>query len=253
MKTKIIVRADDLGYSEAVNLGILKTVRAGIINNIGIMVNMPTSKAAVQSLLKITHKPLDLGLHVVICTGQPIVNANQVPSLTTDTGEFKPSKVYRNSVEDFVDLDQAIVEIEAQYARFVELVGRKPDYFEGHAVVSDNFVKALKIVAQRHQLRFLEYHFDDSPTLLNHQKLYLEMKSMQPNYNPWKTLQTTALTHHDDGYEVMVCHPGYLDDFILTHSSLTIPRTQEVAMLCAPQTRIWLWDHDVELIRYSQI
>lgn len=33
MKTKIIVRADDLGYSRAVNLGIADTVKHGIINN----------------------------------------------------------------------------------------------------------------------------------------------------------------------------------------------------------------------------
>ena len=44
MKTKIIVRADDLGYSRAVNLGIADTVKHGIINNVGLMVNMPTTE-----------------------------------------------------------------------------------------------------------------------------------------------------------------------------------------------------------------
>ncbi|UQS82816.1 ChbG/HpnK family deacetylase [Bombilactobacillus folatiphilus] len=252
MSRQIIIRADDLGYSEAVNLGIIKTVQNGLIKNVGVMVNMPTVLEAVQILQKI-NPHIDLGLHVVICMGRPLQNACQLPSLTMPDGTFKTSKMYRKATRDFVSLDEVVSEIEAQYQRFVKLVGRQPDYFEGHAVVSDNFVKGLKIVAQRHHLKYLEYHFDDQPTLVARQKLYIEMDSMEPNYDPYRTLRTTALTKHDDGYEVMVCHPGYLDNFILQHSSLTIPRTQEVAMLCDPQTKIWLWDHEVELIKYSQL
>lgn len=40
---KILIRADDLGYSRAVNYGIFDAVHNGIINNVGVMVNMPTT------------------------------------------------------------------------------------------------------------------------------------------------------------------------------------------------------------------
>ena len=40
---KIMVRADDLGYSRGVNYGIYDTVKKGVIKNIGFMVNMPDS------------------------------------------------------------------------------------------------------------------------------------------------------------------------------------------------------------------
>ena len=40
---KIMVRADDLGFSKAVNYGIYETVKNGVIRNIGFMVNMPDS------------------------------------------------------------------------------------------------------------------------------------------------------------------------------------------------------------------
>ncbi|MCT0221291.1 ChbG/HpnK family deacetylase, partial [Lactiplantibacillus plantarum] len=43
MERKVIVRADDLGYSDAVNVGIARTVHNGLINNVGVMVNMPTT------------------------------------------------------------------------------------------------------------------------------------------------------------------------------------------------------------------
>mgnify|MGYP002246915705 CR=1 FL=1 len=54
-------------------------------------------------------------------------------------------------------------------------------------------------------------------------------------------------------YSWPVFHPGYLDDDILTHSSLTIPRTQEVAMLINPDVKQWLRKQDVELIDYRDL
>ena len=38
-----MVRADDLGFSKAINYGIYETVKNGVIRNIGFMVNMPDS------------------------------------------------------------------------------------------------------------------------------------------------------------------------------------------------------------------
>ena len=47
-------------------------------------------------------------------------------------------------------------------------------------------------------------------------------------------------------------HPGYLDDYILTHSSLTINRTKEVVMLTDIKTKEWLNKENIELISYKQ-
>lgn len=48
--------------------------------------------------------------------------------MVDENGNFKSSKIYRISKEDFVIFDEIYVKIEAQYLRFLELVGRKPDY-----------------------------------------------------------------------------------------------------------------------------
>ena len=37
---RIIFRADDLGYSEGVNLGIAKTVKKGLVRTVGLIVNL---------------------------------------------------------------------------------------------------------------------------------------------------------------------------------------------------------------------
>lgn len=250
--TKIIVRADDLGYSKAINLGISETVHKGIINNVGVMVNMPETE---NGLNLIKDANVCLGLHTVICAGRPLTDPKLIPSITNDDGAFVHSKVYRSTKHDFVNLDEVVMEIEAQYQKFVELVGHDPEYFEGHAVVSDNFIKGLKIVADRHNLKFLDFALgpDSDSVPFEGRRLHVYMESMGNNYNPYDTLKRAAKAKYDDGYSMMVCHPGYLDNYILTHSSLTIPRTQEVAMLTDSKTKEWLKDNKVELLKYSDL
>ena len=41
---KIILRADDLGYSEGVNYGIARTIRKGKVRTVGLIVNLEYSK-----------------------------------------------------------------------------------------------------------------------------------------------------------------------------------------------------------------
>ena len=51
---------------------------------------------------------------------------------------------------------------------------------------------------------------------------------------------------------VFVCHPGYVDAYLLRSSSLTLNRTKEVEMLCARETREWLAAWEVELLSYDE-
>lgn len=70
---------------------------------------------------------------------------------------LKSSRTYREAWkkgECFTVLEEMVLEIEAQYQRFVELTGRQPDYFEGHAVMSRHLMQGLEIVAQRHGLKY---------------------------------------------------------------------------------------------------
>ena len=38
---RLLIRADDLGYSQGVNCGIAATVAAGLVRSVGVMTNMP--------------------------------------------------------------------------------------------------------------------------------------------------------------------------------------------------------------------
>ncbi|MCF0246078.1 MAG: ChbG/HpnK family deacetylase, partial [Ileibacterium sp.] len=45
---RVIVRADDLGYSRGVNLGIADAVNQGIITSVGVMTNMPETYSGLK-------------------------------------------------------------------------------------------------------------------------------------------------------------------------------------------------------------
>ena len=247
---RLLIRADDLGYSEAVNYGIAKTVKEGIIRSVGLMPNMPAARHGLE-LLK--GETVCYGQHTNICVGSPLTDPALIPSLCQENGAFKPSSAYRAAKEDFVVLSEVILEIEAQYRRFVELTGEEPHYFEGHAVASANFFKGLAIVAQRHGLLQVPFSPEGAVPFRN-TKLYSCMESMRPDYDPFESLKAAVQRDcGEDGCVMFVCHPGYLDDYILRTSSLTVPRTKEVAMAVNPTVRRWLEENEVALVTYDDL
>lgn len=255
---KVLLRADDLGYSEAVNYGMEKAVKEGLIQSVGVMVNMPATKHGVSLLKK---EPIAFGQHTNICAGKPLTPAHLIPSLVDEQGNFKSSKVYRNAEADFVVYDEVMLEIEAQYRRFVELFARKPDYFEGHAVASENFLKAMEAFAVQHDLKYSGLPEGEGPNnlssdafiLVNDTKVYLWMEAMQPDYDPYQSLAKMLKNLHEDGVDMMVCHPGYLDEFIIKHSSLLTSRTLEVTMLTDPAIKEKLNDLSIQQISYKEL
>lgn len=251
---ELLIRGDDLGYSEAVNYGIEKTVKEGLVGSVGVMPNMPSVRHGLKLL---EGSGVCLGQHTNVCLGKPCANPARIPSLLDENGNFKSSKVYWEAFqrgEDFVVLEEAVLEIEAQYFRFKELTGREPGYFEAHAVMSANLYRGLELVAKQHHLRYCNVSPANAEGDFDGRKVAMcKMQSMLPDYDPERSLKEAVKGGYTDRPNIFVCHPGYLDAYILRTSSLTINRTKEVEMLCDEEIQQWLTKQGVKLITFDEI
>ena len=247
---KLLIRADDLGYSEGINYGIEKSVREGIVTSVGLMVNMDASEHGVRL---ISDLELCLGCHTNISAGKPLTTPNKIPSIVDENGYFKSSSEYRNSTYDFVVYDEVILEIEAQYNKFVELTGKKPDYFDCHAIKSDTYFRAVKDIAKKYDLLYIEMTPTD--TIIKHDNTYIEahMDSTEPGYDPFSMLENIIVKANKQNIHFVILHPGYLDNYILTHSSLTFPRPKEVEMAISDKIKNLIKINNIELISYCDL
>lgn len=220
---------------------------------------MPNMPATEHGLRLLEGTGVCLGQHTNICLGRPCADPADIKSLLGENGELRSSREYREAFkrgEEFTVLEEMVIEVEAQYHRFVELTGRKPEYFEGHAVMSRHLMQALEIVAKKYQLPFSAMTpMDETSTFAGKPIVGCPMNSMLPpdEYDAKQSLKDAVVHARTDMPNIYVCHPGYLDDYILRTSSLTINRTKEVAMLCDEEMRNWLMQHDVRLMTYADI
>ena len=251
----LLIRADDVGYSYAVDLGIERSVREGLVRSVGVMPNMPEAQSGWGL---IADCDIAVGQHTNVCLGKPCADPALIPSLLQTNGEFKSSREYRAKYKegiDFVDFDEAVIEIEAQLERFIEIVGREPEYFEAHAVLSDNLNAAIAHVAREHGYKCQVPSFDPAAVVTcGDTPVRMVMRFQTPGYDPAAAIRETVEEMKDSETVVFVCHPGYLDHYILTHSSLTEDRTKEVDALIDPELRAWLEGRDdLELIDYRDL
>lgn len=247
---RLIVRADDLGLSEGVNYGILKTIKDGIINNVGLMVNMESAYHG-YSLIKNTD--VCIGLHTNISSGFPISVPSHISSLVNEDGKFKSSIQYRGKGVNIIDINDAIIEIEAQIMRFMDIVGRKPDYIDAHSVDNANFSYAIKVMSQKYDIIFSELSFDDKPVQVGIHKGYLSILCENASVNLENQFLEIAKFPHEGAYDIIVFHPGYLDYTIFQLSSLTFPRIKQVDAACSQKIKEFIEQNNIHLYTYRDL
>ena len=247
---KLLIRADDLGYCEAVNYGIARAVKDGIVRCVGVMANMEWAEHGVRLL---DGTGVTFTVHSNICQGRPITDPKLIPSLVDEEGNFKHKDLYRNAKEDFVVLEEVVMEVEAQFLRLWELTGVKPFMVEAHAVPSANFNKAMVMVAKKHGVEHLKFSPKGQP-MVGNTVMKFSMDSGNPDYNPFESLKKAASQPMEENEAVlMVLHPGYVDEYVLETSYITTQRAREVAMAINPEVPKWCQENGVQLLTYADL
>ena len=246
---RILLRADDFGYSEGVNCGIAWACDNGLPMSIGLMMNLPAVRHGYEL---IADKGYCLGMHTTISAGRPICDPEEIPSLVDEDGRFLSSDSYRTAAEDPAVLADVEREAEAQFRAFVELTGHEPDYVDVHAVNSQAFVAGVRNVAKRHGKPFSylarrgEIMQVGSSDMLLHGSQG-DLAQLLADVTAADAQTTTPVVH------ALMLHPGFVDAQLMRNSSLTIPRTVDAEILRSGELQSFVARNDVELVTYRDL
>lgn len=248
---KLLIRMDDLGYTEGVTLGMLKVQEYQPIASAGFMVNELFSEQAVA----ITNKQpgLCLGIHISFTSGVPATNPKDIPSLVDGQGNFLNSNHYRELIwagkEPFPVIEDVETEMRAQIEKFLKLFGRTPEYIDLHAIQSDNFIKAINKVGKEFGIPSSPYYPEvpiERAVMVAGEKLdFSSTESMLAYF--------TGDNELVDGVNLLVTHPALLDKPLFDKSSLNEARMYDYALLTDPAFYDWLKANDVELISFRDL
>jgi hopanoid biosynthesis associated protein HpnK len=115
---RVIVSADDFGLSDAVNEGIERAYRDGVLQAASLMVAAPAAAGAVR--IARANPGLRVGLHLVVIEGPAVLPPSRIPDLVDAAGQFPSDQLglgiayfFRPSVRR-----QLAAEIRAQFAAF---------------------------------------------------------------------------------------------------------------------------------------
>lgn len=121
---KMIIRADDIGFSEVCNIGSFVTFDRGLSTSADVMLDCPGTEDALRRLRD--YPWISVGWHTHMW-GSPVLGAAAVPSLVEHGGEFDGRfRADLHRAED-ISYEEALRELSAQLERCHDILGRFPD------------------------------------------------------------------------------------------------------------------------------
>jgi predicted glycoside hydrolase/deacetylase ChbG (UPF0249 family) len=147
----LIVNADDLGWTEGVNRGILEAFQHGIVTSASLIANGAAYAGGVAAAR--SAPGLAVGVHLNLSDGPPSANPKTVTTLLNKGGEFAggPERLLLRRARNGLLLAEVETEWDAQIRR-VRDAGIAPTHLDGHKhvhMLPGLFEIALKL-AKRH-------------------------------------------------------------------------------------------------------
>jgi chitin disaccharide deacetylase len=287
---RLIVNADDFGFTSGVNRAIVEAHTHGIVTSSTLMANGPAFDEAVKLAKTVPH--LSVGCHVVLIDGEPILEAEKLPTLATT----KSGGQFRNSLKSFAAraltrrLDSGEIEAEATaQIRKIQSANILVSHVDTHKhthlfpsvlhpllraaracgvhAVRNPFgprrpIRSAELLARRNLwtryaqvriFRILAARFPRSA----------EQEGFATPDGTFGVVVTGTLDEKlfrhiaaiiPEGTWEFVCHPGYNDeDLQRANTRLRVSRETELRVLTMPEVRELLHNSDIELISYRDL
>lgn len=288
---RLIVNADDFGLTSGVNRAIVEAHTHGIVTSATLMANGRAFEEAV-SLAK-TVPSLSVGCHIVLIDGEPVLDAAQLLTLTSQ--HSRPNR-FRDGLKLFaaralagrLDPGEIEAEVSAQI-RKIQAAGISVSHVDTHkhTHLFPAVLRPLLRAARACGVHAVRNPFGPrkpmkSSDLWTRPSLwtrYAEVRilralsgkfgivaSQESLVTPDGTLGIVVTGALDEklfrgiaaivpeGTWEFVCHPGYNDDDLKSaNTRLRESREAELRILTMPEARQWLLNSGIELISYREL
>lgn len=285
----LIVNADDLGWTEGVNRGIVECHRNGLVTSTSLLANGRAFASAAK--LAKSNPELGIGVHLNLNDGPPTASPKDVPSLLDESGNLYggPESHLLRLASRTLRPEEVEREWDAQI-RKVRDAGIEPTHVDGHKHVQmlpGLFEVALKL-AKKHDIGAIRVSRESSPlrTALSsgkeHKTTVVWKQGVQARGLKLLAVDARAaaeragivttdyfcgiaqtgeftpegvgkfLTSLPDGVTEFMCHPGYADEELrASKTRLQESRQKELEILTNPEIRNLVARNGIRLINYS--
>lgn len=240
--TKLIINADDFGYSEGVNLGIISAYKNGVVSSTTMMSSMPGFNQGVE-LLKV-NPGLGCGVHMTLSCYKPLLKKHK--TIVDENGYFY-KRITNESLED-MDMNEIYEEFCAQIDRVIES-GVKITHLDSHHHVHGLVMlkPVIEKILDKYKLPIrggFEYDLDYKnivPIVDTFYSNNVEYDYFEKNIYKLKKYEIVDI----------MTHPAFVDEFLLNSTSYAIPRTKEHKILTSENVKKVLEENDINLVNYS--
>jgi chitin disaccharide deacetylase len=288
---RLIVNADDFGFTRGVNRAIAEAHTSGIVTSSTLIANGPAFEHATQMAKTIPN--LSVGCHVVLLDGEPVVDIQNIPTLVSRTSG---TARFRDGLKSFgvraltgrLDPDEIEAEAAAQ-VRKIQSAGVSVSHIDTHkhTHLFPAVLRPLLCAAAGCGVHAVRNPFGPRRPLRSHELFmrpslwtrYAEVRILRRFASKFRAavdregfvtpdgtlgiVVTGALDEKlfralaeniPEGTWEFVCHPGYNDDDLRTaRTRLRESRETELAILTRPEARQLLSQEGIKLISYRDL
>jgi predicted glycoside hydrolase/deacetylase ChbG (UPF0249 family) len=239
---RLIINADDFGFTRDVNAGIIQAHREGVLTSATLMANGD----AFDDAVRLAHETptLDVGCHLVLVQGLSVLNGHALPET--------PVRLLFQKVDAYAELRAQIQKIFAAGIRPTHLDSHK------HTHLLPGVFRAAVRLAKEFSIPYIRRPL---PAIGLYRRLALasgiRMTDHLVGFRLTGTLteDTFAATIErlPDGETEFLCHPGLLGPELAQASTrLKESRVRELEALTSPRIRALINAKEVRLVSFSR-
>ena len=275
---RLIVNADDFGFSPGITEGILRAHREGIVTSTTIAANMPSAGAAAAQLRE--YPELGVGVHLNVSQGPPLSERGRALAGPDGVMNRTAAGVILCCLRHPAMLVAMEAEFDAQI-RWALDHGIRPTHLDSHrhAHAFGPIFARVAALARRYHIRFVRWHGE---TLsgggwprrpAKQQRIAWALNALaaanacfapqlRATRGTWGVVHTGAI---DAGWLIramralragvteIMTHPGLAEGLDPAQTRLRESRLAELAALCDPAVKKALRNYDIELTHYGRL